>query len=72
MGFVSTDSKGRRWIKAEASAQNDCVEVHFREDGNGVDLRDSKNPDGPILSYNNREWAAFVTGIRDGDFDASL
>ncbi len=67
---MSTDSKGRVWIKAQASGENDCVEVHARPDG--VDLRDSKDPDGPILSYNRREWAAFMAGVREGDFDQTL
>jgi hypothetical protein len=66
----TTDSNGKEWIKAGASANNDCVEVHARPDG--VDVRDSKNPDGPILSYNSREWAAFLTGVKDGDFDETV
>ena len=66
----TTDSSGREWIKAGASTQNDCVEVHFRQDG--VDVRDSKNPEGPILSYSESEWAAFKAGIKDGDFDRNL
>jgi hypothetical protein len=32
-------------------------------------LGDSKDPDGPILSYTNAEWEAFINGIRNGDFD---
>lgn len=66
----TTDSNGDEWIKAEASASGDCVEVHIREDG--ADVRDSKNPNGPILSYTTREWEAFKTGIKAGDFDRNL
>ena len=33
-----------------------------------VALRDSKDPDGPILTFTKEEWAAFTAGIRDGDF----
>ncbi len=32
-------------------------------------IGDSKNPDGPMLSYSRSEWVAFVEGIRQGDFD---
>jgi len=35
-------------------------------------IGDSKNPDGPSLSYSRAEWAAFVEGIRQGDFDDLL
>jgi hypothetical protein len=33
-------------------------------------LGDSKNPDGPVLSYTRAEWEAFVTGIKRGEFDS--
>ncbi|MGW0708627.1 DUF397 domain-containing protein [Streptomyces sp. NPDC002643] len=29
-----------------------------------VPIRDSKNPDGPVLVVNRTTWASFVTGIR--------
>lgn len=32
-------------------------------------IGDTKNPDGPVLSYSHDEWLAFVKGIRQGDFD---
>jgi Domain of unknown function (DUF397) len=35
-------------------------------------IGDTKNPDGPVLSYNHDEWLAFVRGIRQGDFDDLL
>jgi hypothetical protein len=34
-----------------------------------VVIRDSKNPDGAVLKYTPAEWAAFVQGVREGDFD---
>lgn len=32
-------------------------------------IGDTKNPDGPVLSYTRAEWVTFVNGIRQGDFD---
>jgi hypothetical protein len=32
-------------------------------------VRDSKNPDGPVLVYTAAEWDAFVQGVKAGQFD---
>jgi hypothetical protein len=32
-------------------------------------LRDSKNPDGPVLIFTEAEWEAFTLGARAGEFD---
>ena len=45
----------------------DCVEVAERPDGMAV--RDSKDPDGPVLQFTWAEWAAFLAGVRAGQFD---
>jgi len=37
--------------------------------GGGVAVRDSKDPDGPILRFTAAEWAAFVEGVAAGEFD---
>ncbi len=43
-----------------------CVEVaHFE----GVAVRDSKDPEGPVLWYTRDEWTAFVMGVKAGEFD---
>jgi len=44
------------------------VEVANLPDG-GRAVRDSKDPAGPILRFTAREWAAFVGGAKDGEFD---
>ena len=57
-----------RWRKATASIGNGaCVEVLSL--GGTVVVRDSKNPDGPMLSYSSPEWKAFVEGAKRGNFD---
>jgi uncharacterized protein DUF397 len=32
-------------------------------------MRDSKNPDGPVLAFTPEEWEAFTLGVKDGEFD---
>lgn len=34
-----------------------------------VVLRDSKEPDGPMLVYSPDEWLAFLDGAKKGEFD---
>jgi hypothetical protein len=59
---------GSAWRKSSASNSNaNCVEVRGQDDA--VDVRDSKHPDGPVLSFGPDEWAAFVAGIKLGEFD---
>ena len=36
-----------------------------------VGVRDSKDPDGPKLTFAPDEWAAFTTGIKTGEFGLS-
>ncbi|MCK9876998.1 DUF397 domain-containing protein [Frankia sp. Ag45/Mut15] len=44
-----------------------CVEVAPL--GEGVAVRDSKDPLGPVLAFTAGEWDAFLAGARDGEFD---
>jgi hypothetical protein len=43
------------------------VEVRLAETGD-VQVRDSKDPDGLVLTFASAQWNAFVTEIRAGDF----
>jgi len=59
---------GTTWRKALSSTGNGaCVEVAPRK--GMIAVRDSKNPDGPILTYTTAEWRAFLDGARNGEFD---
>ena len=56
------------WFKSSFSGQTgDCVEVEVRRDG--IAVRDSKDPDGPVLRFTRGEWIAFLAGARVGEFD---
>lgn len=43
-----------------------CVAVRM---GDTIDLRDTKNPYGPTISYTQDEWSAFILGVKNGEFD---
>ena len=58
------------WRKSTRSGSSgNCVEVADNVPG-VVAVRDSKNPAGPALTFTPAEWAAFVDGLNDGEFDA--
>jgi hypothetical protein len=59
------------WIKAAASAQGgNCVEM--RRQVSGIQVRDSKHPDGPVLRFTDAEFAAWVDGAKKSEFDHLL
>ncbi|MBT2233438.1 DUF397 domain-containing protein [Nonomuraea sp. NEAU-A123] len=56
------------WRKSSYSGSGDnCVEVAVLPDG-GQAVRDSKEPDGPVLTFTPGEWDAFIKGAKDGEF----
>ncbi|MET8333482.1 DUF397 domain-containing protein [Streptosporangium canum] len=67
------------WRKSSQSNANggQCVEVALADTPHlGTDptpdadrlflVRDSKDPDGPVLAFSPAEWDAFLTTIKDG------
>jgi Domain of unknown function (DUF397) len=60
--------RGLAWRKAQRSVGNGaCVELAPLE--GMVAMRDSKDPDGPVLVYTPAEWRAFLHGAKAGEFD---
>jgi hypothetical protein len=58
------------WVKSSLSYSNgNCVEVASLPDGE-IGVRDSKDPDGPVLRFTPGEWRAFLGGARNGEFDS--
>jgi Domain of unknown function (DUF397). len=60
------DMSKAKWRKSSRSNDTGhCVEVSAHLPGMVV-VRDSKNPDGPVLKLTLAEWSAFLAGVRDG------
>jgi hypothetical protein len=62
------DTNFAEWRKSPLSnpPDNQCVEVSFSS--NAVGLRDSRNPDGYVLVFDQGEWEAFIGGVEAGSF----
>jgi Domain of unknown function (DUF397) len=43
--------------------------VEVATDGESYLVRDSKDPDGPVLTFDRDEWTAFLSGAVAGEFD---
>lgn len=58
-----------QWGKSSFSeGSSGCVEA--RRTPNGVEMRDTKEgPEATVQTYTPDEWAAFVRGVRAGEFD---
>ncbi|MFF9119037.1 DUF397 domain-containing protein [Streptomyces massasporeus] len=57
------------WLKSRHStADGNCVEVALLAGGD-VAVRNSRDPHGPALVYTQAEIAAFIAGVKDGEFD---
>ncbi|MEV6843350.1 DUF397 domain-containing protein [Actinoplanes sp. NPDC051411] len=64
------DLSNASWKKSSRSANggSSCVEVAITPDVVGV--RDTKaHGQGPLLTFEPTEWAAFVDGVKSGEFD---
>lgn len=61
---------GAIWHKSTYSGSNGggCVEVAGNLPGI-VAVRDSKDPDGPALTFTPADWRAFINSLRSGGLD---
>ncbi|MFJ8075102.1 DUF397 domain-containing protein [Streptomyces sp. NPDC096176] len=61
-----TVTGGATWRTSTYSGPNggDCVEVADGCPTAAVPVRDSKNPDGPVITISANAWRSFVNGLR--------
>ncbi|MGE7436107.1 DUF397 domain-containing protein [Kitasatospora sp. NPDC001175] len=62
------DLTGAHWFKSSYSSNGgQCVEIASGF-ASHVPVRDSKDPDGPALVFTADAFAAFLTGVKAGEF----
>ena len=72
MCILSAQVTVTSWHKSSRSngnGGNNCVEVAVVDSAVGV--RDSKNPDGPVLRFSPAAWESFVSDTKLGIFDVT-
>jgi predicted secreted Zn-dependent protease len=57
------------WSKSTFSESGNCVEVAVVAEA--VLVRQSRDPSGPTLTFTKGEWAAFLAGVRNEEFDSA-
>ena len=67
MDLTQSDLAWRKSSRSSAQG-SDCVEIASLPNG-GRAVRDSKNPNGPKLTFSASEWSAFIAGVKDGEFE---
>ena len=66
---MNTPDEVHQWRKSKRSSSGNCVEV--RTGLQAISLRDSKNPDGAVLSFSRETFEDFLRGVRGREFDLS-
>lgn len=68
-GVADPRLNGAAWRKSRHSnPSGNCVEIAELLDG-AIAIRNSRFPDGPALICPRTDFAEFLAGARDGDFD---
>jgi Domain of unknown function (DUF397) len=65
---MTPDLSSARWIRSRACSADGCVEVAHLS-GGMVALRDSKDTGKTAHVFDRQEWAAFIAGAKNGEFD---
>jgi hypothetical protein len=60
------------WRKSSYSGGNggNCIEVATLPNGSQT-VRDSKDPNGPVLTFSPAAWRTFTAAVSDGTIDLS-
>lgn len=68
MSSTGLEVRNLDWRKAARSAGNGaCVEI--AQVNGQIAVRDSKDPEGPILSYSARVFRSFLRATKNGSID---
>lgn len=59
------------WRKSSFSGNSGCVEVSLRRADGTFLVRSTKDRSGPVVAFTAHEWAVFLAGVRNGEFDAA-
>jgi hypothetical protein len=65
---MTPDFTDAHWFKSRACSAEGCVEVAHLPGGQ-VALRDSKDVSRAAQVFDRGEWAAFLSGVKNGEFD---
>jgi hypothetical protein len=68
MKMDGTDFDSLPWHTSSASGDISCVEVAHIP-GGGVAVRNSRERSRPPHVFSDAEWASFLDGVRNGEFD---
>ena len=66
-GLAESSAEDARWRMSTFSANVNCVELATVD--SRIVVRDSKDRQGPRLTFTAAEWLAFVQGVKAGQFD---
>ena len=68
-GIPADQLASAAWRKSKVSnPSGSCVEV-AELPGGAIAVRNSRHPAGPALTYTRAEMTAFLTGVKNGEFD---
>ncbi|MGA8117415.1 MAG: DUF397 domain-containing protein [Actinocatenispora sp.] len=59
------------WRKSSRS-QNSAQCIYVARDGDTIAIRESEDPDGTVTITDRTKFAAFVAGVKAGEFDDML
>jgi hypothetical protein len=57
-----------KWTKSSRCGNGGCIEVAHSDNGSLV--RDSTDPNSPILAFGSAQWTDFLAGVRAGKLRA--
>lgn len=64
----SESTGGQTFRKSSFSTGGNCVAIGRTPDG-AIGVRRSTPDNSPVIEFSDAEWAAFVKGVKNGEFD---